>query len=203
MSNIYARQAAVFRNEMRQSCAALIGIAQGLLANGELCDKEILFLRAWLERSQNVALTWPGNIIAGQIEQALLDGYISEKERHHLYTTLEKLVHGALDEAANSPIATLALDEVTLVDIEGRSFCFTGDFAFGPRTTCEAAVLRRGGMVGNVTKKLNYLVVGGLGSAEWKHTSFGTKIEKAIAYRAKGIPLKIVHENIWATSLAC
>lgn len=203
MSNIYARQAITFRNEMRQSCAALIGIAQGLLADGELRDKEILFLRDWLARSQNIALTWPGNIIAGQIEQAIADGHISEEERQHLRNTLEKLVHGALDEAASSPIATLALDEAVTIDIEGRSFCFTGDFAFGPRTTCEAAVLRRGGMVGNVTKKLNYLVVGGLGSAEWKHGSFGTKIEKAIGYRSAGLPVCIVHEDLWATSLAC
>lgn len=201
-SNPYTRMAAGFRNELRQSCAALIGVVQGVLADGELRDEEIHFLQNWLRRAESVSLTWPGNVIAAQIEQALADGHISDAERIHLQTTLERLIDGALDEdPVGSPVATLALDDVQEIDIEGRSFCFTGDFVFGPRSTCEAAVLRRGGSVGSITKKLNYLVVGGLGSPEWKHGSFGTKIEKAVAYRTEGIPLRIVHEDVWANSL--
>lgn len=199
--NIYTRQAATFRNEMRQSCAVLMGLVQGMLADDELRDEEVIFLRNWLARAQNVALTWPGNVIAAQIEQALSDGHLAPQERQHLRNTLEKLITGALDEAASSPVATLALDDVTAIDIEGRSFCFTGDFVFGPRPVCESAVVRRGGTVINITKKLDYLVVGGLGSAEWKHGSFGTKIEKAVCYREKGVPLRIVHEDAWATAL--
>lgn len=43
-----------------------------------------------------------------------------------------------------------------------------------------------------MTKKLDYLVVGGLGSLEWKHGSFGTKIEKAMQHKRAGVPLFIV-----------
>ncbi len=53
----------------------------------------------------------------------------------------------------------------------------------------------RGGRISNVTKSLDYLVVGGMGSAEWKHGSYGLKIEKAVTYREAGVPLRIVHEE--------
>lgn len=52
MINIYQRQAAAFRNEMRTSCAALVGIVQGLMADGVLNDQEILFLKGWLDAAQ-------------------------------------------------------------------------------------------------------------------------------------------------------
>jgi hypothetical protein len=52
-----------------------------------------------------------------------------------------------------------------------------------------------------LNKKLTYLIVGGLGSPEWKHGSFGTKIEKAMQYKRQGLGIMIVHEDNWAQSL--
>lgn len=203
MSNLYTRQAAAFRNEMRQSCAALVGIVQGILADGELQDREITFLQSWLAGAENVSLTWPGSVIYAQVNDVLADGVITSEERSHLADTLLKLVGGTLDELAESQHVTgLALDNVAEIEVQERLFCFTGDFVFGPRSTCEQFVIRRGGLTSSsVTKKLHYLVVGGLGSAEWKHGSFGTKIEKAIELRQSGVPIKILHEDTWASSL--
>jgi NAD-dependent DNA ligase len=91
---------------------------------------------------------------------------------------------------------------VARVEFSGARFCLTGDFVFAPREKCVVEIEQRGGIVGgNVTKKLRYLVVGGLGSEEWKHGSFGTKIELAIRYRRDGLPILIVHEDRWAASL--
>ncbi|HSV79126.1 MAG TPA: BRCT domain-containing protein [Ramlibacter sp.] len=96
----------------------------------------------------------------------------------------------------------LALDGPVTIDIPERRFCFSGDFVFGPRTTCEQAIALRGGVPQpNVTKKLHYLVVGGLGSPEWKHGSFGTKVEQAITWRNSRTGIQIVHEDTWATAL--
>jgi NAD-dependent DNA ligase len=204
MQNIYTRQAASFRNEMRQSCAALVGIVQGILADGELRDQEIRFLQDWLHGAETVSLLWPGSVIHAQVKEILADGIITREEREHLQDTLLRLIGGSLDQLAESThVSALPIDEVASIEMPQRNFCFTGDFAFGPRTICESAVSRRGGTVtGSVTKKLHYLVVGGLGSAEWKHGSFGTKIEKAIHYKENGVPLLIVHEDSWAASLA-
>lgn len=202
-SNLYARRAAAFRNEMRTSCAALMGLVQGLLADHELQDQEVRFLEQWLKGCEAVVGVWPGTAIYDQVRSVLADGVITVEERQHLTFTLLALVGGMLDELAGSQhVNRLALDEVPQVDIPDRVFCFSGDFVFGPRTACEKAVVERGGQVtGLVTKKLHYLVVGGLGSPEWKHGTFGTKIEKAIEYRDSGVPLRIVHEDAWAYSV--
>lgn len=202
MTNIYQRQAASFRNELRTSCAALVGIVQGLLADHHLNDQEIVFLRNWLRDAESVSLAWPGNLVFAQVETILQDGQVTQSERDQLTETLRQLLGGRLDEVAEAGyVSELPLDRVQQMDVSGKLFCFTGDFVFGPRRTCEEAIERRGGLVGTVTKKLDYLVVGGLGSQEWKHGSFGTKIEKAVAYRESGCPIKIVHEDIWATCL--
>lgn len=201
--NLYTRQAAAFRNEMRQTCAALMGIVQGILADGQLHDKEVQFLGSWLAEAENVAGTWPGSVLYAQVREVLADGVITTAEREHLTKTLLNLLGGTLDElAASGHVSRLPIDDVPEIEVSARAFCFTGEFAFGPKAVCEAAVTRRGGTVlPAVTKKLHYLVVGGLGSPEWKHGSFGTKIEKAVEYRQSGVPLLIVHEDTWASSL--
>lgn len=202
MINIYQRQAAAFRNEMRTSCAALVGIVQGMLADGILNDQEIAYLSVWLDDAQNVSLTWPGSVIHAQVRSALADGVITAEERSHLVETLQGLLGGKLDEVAEASFVTeLPIDRAVDIDVEGKLFCFTGDFVFGPRRICEQAIEARGGLVSNVTKKLNYLVVGGLGSPEWKHGSFGTKIEKAMQLKQAGVGIQVVHEDTWASSL--
>ncbi|MDM0109829.1 NAD-dependent DNA ligase [Variovorax sp. J22R24] len=203
MINIYQRQAAAFRNEMRTSCAALVGIVQGLLADKALNDDEIHFLNGWLHGAQDVALSWPGNVIHAQVQSALADGIVTAEERAHLVDTLQQLLGGKLDEVAEASFVTeLAIDRVEGIEVEGKLFCFTGDFVFGPRKICEQAIERRGGLVSSVTKKLDYLVIGGLGSPEWKHGSFGTKIEKAMQHKQSGSRIFLVHEDTWASALS-
>lgn len=201
--NFFVRQALAFRNEMRQASGALLGIAQGILADGHLNDLEVTFMRDWLRANEAAAAVWPGNVIAAQIETALVDNVIDANERAHLIDTLQRLVGGTLDELAqNRHVTELPIDQVDLIEFRDRSFCLTGEFCFGTRASCEQAILTRGGtMASNVSKKLDYLVVGGLGSSEWKHGSFGNKIDKAMQLKQAGARMRIVHEDPWAASV--
>lgn len=203
MSNFFTRQSAAFRNDLTRSTGALIGIAQGLLCDGQLNDSEIRFLNEWLDQNESIASSWPGDVIHARIKESLSDGVINEVEREHLVDTLRQLVGGRLDELAETNhVSELALDRAAQVQIQNSTFCLTGDFVFAPRSHCEAAIVARGGEVSkSITKKVTYVVVGGLGSSEWKHGSFGTKIEKAIEYKRQGLPLLIVHEDQWAAAL--
>jgi len=204
MMNIFQQQAVRFNNDLRRSCGALIGIIQGMLADGQLNDQEITFLHDWLHANESAAATFPGNALLPQIKAVLDDGAITDAERSHLTNVLQQIIGGRLEDlAASTHVTSLPIDAVPIVDFQGRRFCLTGEFVFGPREVCAAAIQRRGGeVISGITKKLSYLVVGGLGSQEWKHGSFGTKIEKAIQYRADGVPLLIVHEDVWAGSLS-
>jgi NAD-dependent DNA ligase len=201
--NFFARQGVAFRNDLTRSAGALLGIVQGLIADATLNDAEIRFLRAWLHNNQNIAAAWPGNVIAFHIDRALGDGVIAPDERAHLVNVLQQLVGGTLDELADSThVSELALDRIDVVHFAGRSFCLTGNFCFGTRSACAAAIEQHGGTVlTNVSKKLNYLVVGGLGSEEWKHGSFGTKIAKAMELKGLGLPLHVVHEDPFVAAL--
>lgn len=201
--NFFVRQAVRFNNDMARSCGALLGITQGILADGDVNDREIRFLQEWLAQNESIANAWPGNAIHAKITSILADGRVDELERQHLMETLQALVGGTLTELAESThVSELALDQVGAVEIPDHRFCLTGDFAYGMRSTCERLITERGGEVaGSVSKKLHYLVVGGLGSPEWKHGSFGTKIAKAMEYKQAGVPLLIVHEDAWVAAI--
>ena len=90
------------------------------------------------------------------------------------------------------------------VEFRGRSFIFTGNFAYGSRKACQEAVIERGGRAPSqkfASREIDYLVVGNDGSKTWKRGSYGNKIESAIlARREYGTPA-IISEEHWVSSL--
>ena len=59
----------------------------------------------------------------------------------------------------------------------------------------------RGGSSGSLTKATDVLVIGMYATESWKHSSFGTKIIKAVDMREDGVPIAIVCEDHWAGHL--
>ena len=78
---------------------------------------------------------------------------------------------------------------------------FTGVMAFGPRKDCQALVEERGGLIGGVSKKVHYLMVGSAGHEQWRHSTYGTKITKAVELREAGASIAIVGEDHWQKML--
>ena len=57
-------------------------------------------------------------------------------------------------------------------------------------------------MIGaSVGRKTHYLVVGSIGNDQWRHSSYGLKILKAVELRGKGCPIAIVGEDHWQRAL--
>ncbi len=197
------RERAAQWNAARRSIGALVGIAQGILADGVVETAELVYLRQWIVENGDMATAWPGSVIYAKIQEIAAEGSPSAEDRAHFAVILRKLIGGdAADLAEASSPTQLGLDDVDRVEFDGSTFCFTGEFVFGPRSTCEQFTQRRGGIVqSGITKKLRYLVVGGMGSAEWKGGSFGNKIMKAQQYKYSGVPILIVHEDIWSNSM--
>ena len=99
---------------------------------------------------------------------------------------------------------TLPLDSpIPEIDIEGKTFCLTGQFVFGSTFDCEETITELGGsLADSPTKDTDYLVIGELCSPEWEHTTFGRSIEQAVQLREAGASIAIVSEEQWVDSLS-
>jgi NAD-dependent DNA ligase len=188
---------------LKRSCESLLGIAAGLVADGELNEKEVLFLSTWLAEHPEIAGSWPGEVIVKRVRETLADGMVSAEELVYLRETLEQAIGGSFsqDGAVATGASTLPIDAQASVVILGASFCFTGKFLFGTRAACEKAVTGRGGVIESVQQSLRYLVIGELSSRDWKYSSHGTKIEAAMRIKSMGQSLSVVSEAQWISAL--
>ncbi len=204
MGNFFARQAVSYSRMLSRSCETLLGICAGLMADRKLNADEVLFLDQWLMENDAIANVWPGEVLAAKVRAVMADGEITTEELDHLSGVLSDLLGGTMREtgAAGGLSSKLPLDDVNEITISGSSFCFTGDFIFGTRDKCTRATEERGGEVlKNVRMDLDYLVIGTMVSSEWKHSSYGTKILKAVEYRDRGQSIRIIGENAWTKHL--
>lgn len=179
----------------------LLGLAHGLIADGKLVDEEIQCLVEWMNKHQQPVRTWPASVVRDRLSRALADGVIDDEERADLFSLLRSMVGPDFPGAIASTELPLA-DEAAPIHHSGFSFCVTGKFAYGPRRIVEKEIEARGGFLhGNVTLGTDYLLIGGVGSRDWKHTAYGNKIEKAVQYREKGSQILIVGEDRWVAAL--
>lgn len=191
------------RRTTRDVCE-LLGLAKGMLIDGVVSDDEASFLRAWIDRHPDAAALWPTSAIWKRLETIFADGRIDEAERVDLQGLLASLVGGKVTTELAECGATVTPfdDPPPAIEWLGQLFVLTGQFAYAERTICAREVERRGGAcTDNITRRTNYLVIGTFMSRDWKFGSFGTKIEKAVSYRSRGVPIRIVGEDHWAKHL--
>jgi NAD-dependent DNA ligase len=182
----------------------LLGMVQGMLADGLLHDLEIKLLATWLDANAETVTHWPASVVAVRVRNALADGLISEDERQHLLQTLADLLANDFAQTGSaSPEPTrLPVDDAVPVDVRDAGFCLTGEFAYGTRSACEKLTTKAGGVtVGNVSKKSKYVVIGSRVSPQWAHTSYGRKIERAIELQQEGHCVCIISEQRWLQAL--
>ncbi|MHC2148202.1 BRCT domain-containing protein [Pseudomonas sp. 210_17 TE3656] len=184
----------------RRSADALLGIAAGLTADSSINQQEAEFLKSWIE--QHLAhLDDPViNLLYRRLADMLSDGVLDADESTELLDVLQQFT--GVPNSSVRPFAaptTLPLNNpAPVLDWSERVYLFTGAMAFGPRKECEALVLERGGLIGgSVSKKVHYLVVGSVGNEQWLHSSYGTKIKKAVEIREAGGGIAIVSEEHW------
>ncbi|HEX6038132.1 hypothetical protein [Longimicrobium sp.] len=189
-----------------RSLDELMGFVRGVLADGEVSDAEARSLLAWCTHNPHAVQQWPGREIAARLGRIFADGIVSAEEREDL-TSLLQAVSGAAPEipAGTGRSSRLPLnDPVPDLAFVGRTFVFTGQFVYGTRNACEAEVVQRGGHCSSsVSAKVDFVVIGELCSPNWLHTTYGTKIQKAVDYRDdRRLPIAIVPEDAWVAALA-
>ena len=197
----------------------LIGICKGVLADGVISYTEALFILEWLEEHRIITDVWPAGILYQSLDNMLEDGVLDNDEEKDLLgllveitgipirvevaeVTEDGVVLDSMERTLNTPTMLPVHEPESGLIFQDKNFVMTGKFVFGARGKCEAAVRERGGNTQKgVTKATNYLVVGEIGSAEWAHSSFGRKIEKAVYMREAGHDIYIVREQVWVDQL--
>ena len=181
----------------------LIGLAQGILADGIVNQAEAETLQSWLRANHRTDNTYVSQLL-DQVERVLEDGVLDEDEGRELHDALMSWTGGGGTHGEESTTASLPLDpDPRTVRIAGNLFVFTGTGVFGTRKMMQDATIRAGGSVErNITIQTNFVVLGTYVTPAWVHQSFGRKIEKAMEYRdRKGTGVHIVHEEDWAQAL--
>jgi DNA polymerase-3 subunit epsilon len=103
--------------------------------------------------------------------------------------------------AANITATTTNFDETT--SVYGKVFCFTGALQKMDRKDAMQIVVNLGGQCGDgVTKDTNYLVLGNNDYCASIKDGKSGKHKKAETYKANGMDIEIISENVFYEMLA-
>ncbi len=191
----------------RRAADALAGLAAGIVADDVVSLDEAKFLQSWLQANL-VHLEDPViNLLYQRLGLMLQDDVLDADEATDLLSILRRFGGLELARAGNKAAFAAANDlplnsPVPELVWDGRIFVFTGTMAYGPRKECQKLIEERGGLIGGgVNKKTHYLVIGSVGNEQWRHSSYGLKIMKAVELRETGLPIAIVGETQWQQAM--
>lgn len=124
-----------------------------------------------------------------------------EKIKQIQYTTMPKrrtFNHDTYQYESDIKIDTInpLKHDIYFQDITGLKICLTGEFNTGTRNEIINILEERGAIIKtSVSKNLNILLVGSLGSDLYKGGQHGTKETKALELISKGAEINIINEN--------
>ena len=180
----------------------LIGFLRGIIADQYISSEEAESLAKWCVANREIADLWPVTTLVERLDRIYADGVADEDERADLAVLVNHIV-GAQDEETllfgptDLPLTSPAPDVI----FDQNEFVFTGKFLYGGRKACQKQVEMRGGRCSETVRlQTSYLVIGTLMSRDWKFSSFGNKIIKAVDYSNR-CPLAIVSEKHWESFL--
>lgn len=187
----------------RASIGRLANILEHRTHHGELKADEAGVLRVWLKQHQKMASTFPDQVICDEVKNILSEGILGEEKRVYFVQRLRGLLAARKrDLTGRGLVNELTYDSVNAIVFPYMRFCLTGDFIHGDRHKCVAEIRHRRGLISaSVSRRVNYLIVGSLGSIEWRRENLGAKIERAIYYKQQGDPILIVRESVWRNAL--
>ncbi len=166
----------------------LFGILDGIACDNVINEHELDTLMRWLKGHMHLSGVYPFDNILATVTDIIEDGTITKSESDALIATIRRFT------------APLEVDprgcEQEKVCISGKCFCLSGNFEHGEKSDVGKAIEAVGGVVvTSVSKKTDFLAVGGMGSTEWKFGNYGSKVSKALELQEKGVPITIFSES--------
>ena len=199
-----AIQQSILNRKTNAAVEHLLGLVQGMMADGELNELEVRYLSTWLGANQDRLDIWPANVIAELVQATLQNGSIDAGERQKLVGTLKDLIANDFQETGSvtAEPPRLPVNTDATVTVSGQAFCFTGEFGFGTRAACTKITEKAGGfVVDDVTRRAQYLVIGNKTSPNWLHENLGRKIQKAMRLQHEGGDIQVINEEMWLQAL--
>lgn len=183
----------------------LLGLIRGVLLDGIVTPAEVEALDRFIDMNGEILDAFPANVLYARIHPMVRTGHFDEHELSDLRGLLQDTIgeHAGVHDFGAQASTTLPLDvPPRRILFEGGRFVVTGRFMFGARPRVTEEICRRGGVCDHdVTHETNVLLIGTLASRDWKNSSFGRKIEKAVEYRRQGYGVQIVAEDHWVSQL--
>jgi hypothetical protein len=190
--------------ELEQAVDELLGVCKGIISDGQVVPEEADYLKLWLEKHAAYKDFWPANVLSERIAKIYKDGVVDESEQEELAELLGRITGekpGFKDaiELAKNVSADFPQPRV---DFEGKSFCLTGRFAYGPHAKCVAAIEAHGGSWTDFPNlETDYLVIGTLQGKHWDLPTKGKKIEFVVTNPEARSRTAIISEENWAYHL--
>lgn len=177
-----------------------LGLISGIVSDDQINADEFAYLIEWLNKHADlIDEATVKSVVAKMVEFSALD-QVTPSDEEALVSFLKQTVGirfletGAADVHPMDHIA----DSIESMNHERAAICFTGVFNTGTRKEVEAIAIKLGATPRqDPSKSIHYVVIGSQVSPDWKHTSFGRKIQKAIELRESGHPLIILTEKEW------
>jgi len=167
----------------------LKGVMKGILSDGIISDKELFNMNKWLANYDSMRTNYPFDVIFSTVEEVVRDGVITAEE----IQTVKEVFSRFLDPVSFVPTKS---EDDEPISLKGKSVCITGTCISGSRTDVQQRLIDMGALIVNgVTKKTDYLLVGGEGSEKWAYGNYGGKIKKALELQNKGSNIVIIGEK--------
>mgnify|MGYP002408961253 FL=1 len=160
----------------------LMGILDGIICDGMIHDSEAQRLLEWMEDYHYLRGFYPYDKLFDILTPMMEDRHIDESEESMLLEMIDGILR--------------------LVNVDSRiqytdnSFCLTGNFTHGTKDEIGIIIESRGGAIAKgVSKKIQYVIVGGAGSEKWAYGNYGSKVKKALELINQGCSLQIIGED--------
>lgn len=191
-----------YYNAVTTDLQTLQGLCHGILADGEITDKEIFDLDKWLDDNEHLNTYYPYDEIRSLVLSIISDGKVTEDERLVLKAYFSEFVNltnndiqqKIKEDTKEVKISGLCTSE-PVVDFDGKTFCITGVLKNETKESLKQKITNLGGITtDSVTKKTDYLVVADNGNPAWAFSCYGRKVEKAVNMRKDGHVITLIHE---------
>ncbi len=161
----------------------LQGIIRAITADGNVTLEELTNLKRWLLRNTSLSGSYPYDKILKITNIMLKQGFITFEEQENVSKQLQDLI---------TPIKNTDEEFV----LKNKVFCLSGEFKHGSKEKITYLLEKEGATAkSSISRKVDYLFVGDLGSPAWKYGNIGGKIVKAQKLQDDGGKIKIISET--------